>query len=230
MAAVTLTTLIARARQRADMPVAGFVADDANGIYAWINEGVQKLQELLVKAYGSEFVETSTTFNTVAGTTDYNLPADMLAFYGIDLSIGGLEFALLPYEQGERNLYKNQSALGSIRARPRYKLSGKATGVIRLLPAPDGAYTARIWYAPSATLLTTGADTVNFPNGWERYVVVYAAIQMLMKEESDVRELRTELNKMEQELEEISQRRDADRPHHAVDVETVELDDPARYF
>ena len=91
MAAVTLNSLIARARQRADMPVAGFVADDANGIYAWINEGVQKLQELLVKAYGEEFVETSTTFNTVAGTTDYNLPTDMLAFYGIDMTVGGLE-------------------------------------------------------------------------------------------------------------------------------------------
>lgn len=230
MAAVTLTTLIARARQRADMPVAGFVADDASGIYAWINEGVQKLQELLVKAYGSEFRETSTTFSTVAGTTDYNLPTDMLVFYGIDMAIAGLDFALQPYTRGERNLYKNQAALSTWRQRPAYKLSGMATGVIRLLPAPDGVYTCRLWYAPSATLLTTGTDAVNFPNGWERYVVVYTAIQMLMKEESDVRELRIELDKMEDELREIAERRNADQPHHSTDVEAVEMDDPAFYF
>jgi hypothetical protein len=230
MAAVSLTNLIARSRQRADMPVAGFIADDANGIYAFINEGVQKLQELLVKAYGGEFLETSTTFSTVAGTTDYNLPTDMLAFYGIDMAMGGAEFALLPYSRGERNLFKNQSVIGSWRSRPRYKLSGKATGVVRLLPAPDGVYTCRIWYAPSATLLTAGTDTVNFPNGWERYVVVYAAIQMLMKEESDTRELRIELDKMEDELREIAERRNADQPAHATDVESVEIDDPARYF
>lgn len=230
MAAVTLTTLRARARQRADMPVAGFVADDATGIDAWINEGVQKLQELLVKAYGEEFVETSTTFVTSNGVTDYNLPTDMLAFYGIEMTVGGLDFALLPFERGERSLWKNQSALGSWRQRPRYKLSGKAPGVVRLYPAPDGAYTCKIWYAPSATPLVNGADEVNFPNGWERYVVIYTAIQMLMKEESDVRELRGELEKMEKELEEIAQRRNADQPHHAVDVETVEQDDPLRYF
>lgn len=230
MAAVTLETLRARTRQRADMPVAGFVADDGTGIDAWINEGGQKLWELLVKAYGEEFLEASTPFTTTSGVTDYNLPADMLAFYGIDLTIGGLEFALLPYTRGERNLWKNQSALGSWRQRPRYKLSGMATGVVRLLPAPDGAYAARIWYAPSWPLMLDVADTVNVPNGWERYIVVYAAIQMLLKEESDVRELRVELDKMEKELEEVAQRRNADQPHHAVDVESVEMDDPLRYF
>jgi hypothetical protein len=226
MAAVTLTTLIARARQRADMPVAGFIADDATGIYAFINEGVQKLHELLVKAYGSQFKETTSAFVTVNGTTDYNLPDDLLAFYGVELTIAGGKITLLPYPNAERSLYRNQQA-GS---KPRYKLVGMAPGVLRLLPAPNGVFAGLISYAPSATLLTAGADTVNFPNGWEKFVVCYAAIQMLMKEESDVSELRTELDAMTRELEEIALRRDADMPHSAVDVESVEADDPIGYF
>lgn len=230
MAAVSLTTLRARARERADMPVAGFVADSATSLDAWINEGVQKLQELLVKAYGEQFVEASTTFATVAGTTGYNLPTDMLAFYGISLNIGGVEVQLRPFNRAERALHKNVSTFGSWQFRPYYRLKGMATGQIELMPAPDGAYTATVLYAPSATLLVNAGDTVNFPNGWERYVVGYAATQMKMKEESDTRDLRIELDKMEKELEEVAQRRNADQPHSVVDVESVEMDSPLNYF
>jgi hypothetical protein len=53
---------------------------------------------------------------------------------------------------------------------------------------------------------------------------------MVMKEESDPRALQGELAKMEQELEEIAARRNADQPHSVVDIETVEDDNPLRYF
>ncbi len=229
MAAVTLTTLIARARERADMPVAGFIADSATSIYAFINEGVQKLQELLVKAYGEQFLETTSTFNTVSGTTDVALPTDLLAFYGIELTIGGVTFTLRPYTNVERNLQANQ-LLNFVGQAPRYKLVGMSPGAVRLLPAPSGVFPGVIRYAPSATLLTTGSDTVNFPNGWERYVVCYTAIQMLAKEESDTRVLQAMLDKMEFELMEIAQRRNADQPHSVSDVESVDDENPTNYF
>ncbi len=229
MAAVTLATLRSRARSRADMLIAGFVPDSAVGIDAWINEGNQKVQEMLVKAYGEGFLESTSTFNTVAGTTDYSLPTDLLAFYGIELTIGGVKFALRPYNRTERNLQANALATYAGQ-RPKYKLVGMAPGVVRLLPAPAAIYAASVIYAPSATLLVNASDSVNLPNGWEKYIVVYTAIQMLMKEESDVRELRTELMKMEQELEEIAQRRNADQPHSAIDIEGVEDDSPLNYF
>lgn len=210
------------------MPVAGFVADSATGIDAWINEGVQILHELLVKAYGEGFIESVSTFNTVAGTTDYNLPTDLLAFFGIDLSIGGMKFVLRPFNRAETGIHENQTASG-LGLKPRYRLVGMAPGVIRLLPAPDGVYAARLRYAPSAALLTNGTD-VNFPNGWERFVVLYTAIQMLAKEESDTRVLQGMLDKMEFELAEIAQRRNADQPHSVVDIESVGDDNPSDYF
>jgi hypothetical protein len=42
----------------------GFVADDATGIDAWINEGVQMFHEKLVAAYGSKYLAKSTTLLT----------------------------------------------------------------------------------------------------------------------------------------------------------------------
>lgn len=229
MAAVTLTTLRTRARERADMPVAGFIQDTATSIDAFINEGVQKLQELLVKAYGESFVETVATFNTVAGTTDYNLPTDMLAFYGADITIGGIKFTLLPYNNAERNIRANQ-LIDYAGQTPRYRLVGMAPGVIRFAPAPSAVYAVRVQYAPSATLLVNTSDAVNFPNGWERYVVVYAAIQMKLKQEDDVRPLAALLDAMETELRDIAQRRNADQPHSVVDIESVDEDSPINYF
>lgn len=232
MAAVTLATLRTRARERADMPIPGFVPDTGTGIDAWINEGVQKLWELLIKAYGQQFVETTSAFVTVAGVTDVPLPADFLVLYGVDLKIGTVSFALTRYNHSERNLYKNMLALAPAwRQRPRYSLSGMGSnGILRLLPAPDGGYQGSILYAPVAPLVSLVTDTVDFPNGWERFVVVYTAIQMRMKEETDTRELRIELSKMEAELEEIASRRDANQPHSVVDAESIENDSPLNYF
>jgi hypothetical protein len=230
--AVTLNDLRTRVRERADMPVSGFITNTRLSIDAWINEGVQKLWELLIKAYGQAFVEKSATFTTVAGSTDVALPSDFFILYGVDLAIGNVFFSLMQFNHTERNLYRNMLALAPAwRQRPRYRLSGMGTtGILKLLPAPDGAYTGTLWYAPAATLLVNGTDALLVPNGWERFVVLYAAMQCLMKEESSTREYRIELDKMEAELSEIAARRNADLPHSVVDSETVENDSPLNYF
>lgn len=229
MAAVTLETLRARARSRADMPVAGFIADDANGIDAWINEGHQKLHELLIKAYGEEYLEKSAAFNTVAGQSDVDLPADFMTLYGVDLTIGGIVMTLSPYNRAERNIHRNAVVVPYL-GKPRYKLSGMQTsGKLRLLPAPEGAYAGTFWYAPVATLLVNTTDAVNYPNGWERYIVCYTAIQMKKKQEDDTRALEGELDKMEGELVEIAQRRNADQPHQITDIDSVDAESPLLY-
>lgn len=222
MAAVSLTTLVARVRERADMPVAGFIADSATGLYGFINEGVQKLHEKLVDAMGEEYVSASTTFTTAAATSDYALPTSgggFLKLYGVDLDVGGVIRTLRPYMRAERNAYRDdQLGLGRI---PRYLLTG---GYLRLLPIPAAGLTGTIWYAPGIALLTTGADTVNFPNGLERYVVLYAAIQALLKEESSVTGLMQMLEKEEAEIEKFKQMRDLAHPKQVVDMDVVDYE------
>lgn len=226
MTAVTLATLRTRARERADMPVAGFVPDSATGIDAWINEGVQRLHEKLVEAYASDYIVSSSNF-TCTGVDTVALPAGFYKLLGVDLnSSDGTVVTLQPFPRGMRNVYKNSFNDG-LGYTTRFKLSGTN---LMLQPAPNAGMTGVIWYAPIATVLVNTNDTVDFPNGWERYVVLYTAIQMKMKQESDTRDLRFELEKMESELKEIADRRDLSAPSHAVDVDQVMASDWRRWL
>lgn len=218
MTAVSLTTLRARVRERADMPIAGFVADSATSLDAWINEGVQQLHEKLIEAYGSDYKETSASYTTT-GTDNVPLPADFFKLLGVDMNLAQGVATLSAFNRAERNAFRNATV--SYRSLPCYKLSGNN---LRLLPAPATGTTGTIWYAPVATLLVNAGDTVDFPNGWERYVVLYAAIQALMKEESSVHDLRIELASMEAKLQSIIENRDAGQPMHAADVDLVNID------
>ena len=199
------------------MPVAGFIADSATSIDAFINEGVQRLHEKLVEAYGEEYVSSSGSLTLTGSASDVALPTDFLKLYGVDLSSGGSTRTLRPFMRAERNAYRHASP--SWETIPRYSLVG---AYIRFLPIP-AAGTATIYYAPTVALLANAGDTVNFPNGWERYVVLYAAIQCLAKEESDTRDLRMELENLERDLDTIKENRDAAFPRQVVDLDVADL-------
>ena len=217
MTAVTLATLRTRARERADMPAAGFIPDSATGIDAFINEGVQRLHEKLCEAFSSNYTQSSSAF-TVTGET-VALPASFYKLLGVDLNLSdGTKATLQRFERGMRNVYRNAMVVPDSVC-THYELAGPN---LRLLPTPANGTTGTIWFLPIATVLVNTSDTVDFPNGWERYVVLYTAIQMKLKQESDVRDLRYELEKMEAELQAIADRRDLASPAHAVDMDLVE--------
>lgn len=224
MAAVTLATLIARARERADMVGSTFVSDEA--FTDFISEGWQILWEKLIAAYASDYAEKQATINLVGGQSDYTLPADFFKLYGVDWNNGGMVavVSLEPYNRAERNTYRNANiALSAPYVVPRYKLGQSADGasqVIRLLPdSATGSLT--IFYAPVATLLADDADTIDVLNGWERYIVIYAAIQALLKEESSTTALMAEREKMEEQLKEMAENRDIGTPLANVDVDNI---------
>jgi len=224
MGAVSLATLRARARERADMVGSSFVADTATSLDAWLNEGAQILHDKLVEAYGSEYLEKSTTATTTTAT-DYALPSDFYKLLGVDLLVQGATVTLQPYMRPERNFRSSQ--LLAYNYLPRYLLTGSN---LRLTPAPQSGQTLTIWYVPPLQVLQNGSgstyinlltntnDTINFPNGWERYVVLYAAIQAMLKEESDVRALQGELAKMDMQLDEIIENRNVSEPMQATDI------------
>lgn len=220
MASVTLTTLIARVRERADMVGSSFIADSATGLYAWINEANAKLHGMLVDALGEEYISSSATLTTVAGTSDYAVPSGFYKLYGVGLPYQGEMRSLERYVRAERNVYRNQQT-GGVLDIPRYSLIGTN---IRLYPTPQTVMVGEILYAPEATLLTAGADTVSYPNGWERFIVIDAAIQCLAKEESDVRTLAAERAAIVREIELAKESRDLATPMRVV--ETDKLDYP----
>lgn len=231
MAAVTLAQLRKRARELADMVGSTFVLDTADSVDAWINEGAQKLHDKLVQAYGEDYVEKSAVLTTVANQTDYALPADFYQLLGVELPFGGKMKPLKRYNRAERNAFANQPVTLSRFNIPRYKLS---KGVIRLLPAPGGVLAGAIWYSPLLqvtkanssiiNLLVDADDSVDFPAGWERFVNIYAAIKMKLKQEDDVSALRQDLKKEEDDLAVLIDNRDASEPVQAVDLDTSDYD------
>lgn len=224
MTAFSLTTLRARVREKADMPSTQFVTDTATSIDAFINEGIQKLHDKLIEAYDSDYVEKSVAF-TYVPNVDLSLPVDFYKLLGVDLNYGAGVVSLDKYNRRERNSFKNFSALGLYGPMPAYKLTSvggiAGTGALRFLPQPSAGATGVIWYSPQATTLTAGADTVNVPGGWERYVVAYAAMCCLDKEESDSSAMVRLLADMDDEFKAIINNRDAGQPTQSVDVDNV---------
>jgi hypothetical protein len=223
MAVTSLTTLLDRVRERADMVGSAFVADAATGLYAWVNEANAKLHGMLVEALGEEYVSSSSVLTTVAGTSDYALPATFYKLYGVDISYGSNTISLEPYMRAERNHFRNANINSAGREYgfnvPRYSLVGSQ---LRLYPIPQSVLTGAILFAPEATLLTAGADTVSYPNGWERFIVLDAAIQALLKEESSITALVNERATVIQEIERAKESRDLAHPKRVVDVNSTD--------
>lgn len=217
MASVTLTVLRTRTRERADMVGSSFVADSATGLDAWINEANQKLHQMLVDALGEGYVSSSGAFTTVAGQSDYGLPVGFYKLYGVDLTIGGTIYDLEQYMRQERNVYRNTNTAGWYV--PRYSLVGSN---LRLYPTPAGALSGTIYYAPEATVLVNTTDAVNYPNGWERFIVIDAAIQALNKEESSTSALVAERASIIKEIESTKEQRDLSTPKRIVDVKLAD--------
>jgi hypothetical protein len=227
MATVLVSALTARIRERCDMVGSTFVTDAATSLWAWVNEANQKLHGMLVEALGEEYVSSSAAITIVAGTTDYAVPTGLFKLYGIDATISGYTQSLRQYQRRERNLYKNANS-GGIGGLTRYGLEVPHYSLvgsnIRLLPAPTSVFTCTVLYAPEATVLTAGTDTVNYPNGWERFIVIDAAIQCLAKEESDVRTLVAERDAIVKEIALAKEQRDLSMNHRVIELETLDVD------
>lgn len=215
MASVTLTTLLTRVRERADMAGSSFVADAR--LADWINEANQRLYGMVVDALGEEYYSSSQSFTTVAEQADYALPSGFYKLLGVDLDYHGVMRALKRYERPERNTFRELRP----EALPRYALVGSN---LRLYPAPTGGLSGAILYVPECATLVNAGDTVSYPNGWEKFIVIDAAVQALLKEESDVRALVAERGRIEQEIRDAKEARDMATPKRVIDTTLSELD------
>jgi len=230
MATVLLSTLISDARSSADMPVDGFVTDAE--VTRWVNEGLQQLHRFLVDAFETEYAFKTEAVSFVTGTEEYALPEDFYRLYGIDLNLAGRYYALQPYTFAERNRFRNSTGPSALwynvrnRLMPRYAIIRSASDVpaLRVLPSNFDA-TGTILYAPTVVTLVDGSDGVDLPDGWERYASTYAAIRMLMKEESSTTELQKLIDRWDRELVELRDTRDAAFPKKVVDMDRVNFDE-----
>ena len=215
MASVTLQEFRERARERADMENSRFISDAELNRY--INASIQELYDLLIASRGENYYVSSYSFTTSTNTDTYALPSGMLKLLGVDYVRGvNSAYSLKSFKWQERNRYREPYYLNdSINLQ--YQIRGNN---LVFMPMPQGNQQIKVWYIPAATLLTQNTDSFDGINGWEEYVVIDAAIKMLVKEESDTSELMMAKEAMRQRVLQASSARDSNEPARVVDVES----------
>jgi hypothetical protein len=217
---VTLLELRTGARQRADQENSDFVTDAELDTY--INSEIAELKDLLIGAYDSDYDVQTVSFSTTANTASYALPngtnySAAPAFYklrGVDVKLDGTNWlSLQPFNFNERN--KNLDSGWGISADLRYRLVGSN---IMFTPVPSDAHEVKLWYIPVATKLSADSDTLSDLNQYSEYVMVGAALKMIVKEEGDASALASLKLDLRTRIVNMAQNRDAGQPESVSDI------------
>lgn len=177
MATVTLAQMATRVRQTADLEVdGGFIsAAELNG---HINRACWALDDMLHATWEGYFTK-EVAVNLSGGS--HLLPTDFYKLVGVDVkNVGGYWFTLQPFAESSRAAMRNRAsgpAEGTF-----YQVR---SGTLVLLPALAETVQAMIVYYPQMPALVLDTDTRNYPNGWEQWAVLQAAMLCLAKEERD---------------------------------------------
>lgn len=168
--AVTLAQLITRIRQRTDTEESEFVTDAE--ITQLINTSYKELYGLLVRAslHRAEEVETVAT----NGAASYALPADFFSLIGVYRTYDQDKVPLDRFPDKFRPGARTGDAT-------MYRVVGND---LVLYPKPSsGSYD--VVYIPLPTELEVAADELDGVLGWEEFVVLDCAINVLEKEGSN---------------------------------------------
>lgn len=214
----TLSQLRAMARELADMetgaPTTAFV--DNTELNARVNEGCKRLYNLLIRARGQPFYSKTSNISTVSGTAAYALPADFYLLNGVIADDGTSYYALPVWMPLEKAWLKTTEGSGGGNSVYDLKYRLLANN-IEIRPKPGAVFTLELSYVPTFTELAVDADTFDGINGWEKLAALYAAIDMLNKEESDSSKLSMERDRLEMEVFQLAGARDTGAPEEIQD-------------
>ena len=180
---VTLSTLIARVRQRSNLEgAAAFVTDPE--IIDHINQGICEWHDLVrLTTWGGQFYRSQAVVVTTAGQSSYSLPATFASMLSVDCALtgGNLVGNVYPYPEEDRNRFRSFPGAGSLLpGQPMYYQI--QAGNIAFIPVPLGGYTVTLNFVPTAQILVSGTDVLDTFNGWEEFIVLDAAIKCLVKD------------------------------------------------
>lgn len=188
-------------------------------VLRYINQGGAELWDLILMAMGRTFGRASspwtitTTADTIAYTTGY--PSTFLELLSVRLDGPGGEM-LRPLESAEEAWNREDDATGSTPMF--YEL---VPGGIRLFPQHDADLSVVVEYVTAFTdLADSSGSTFDGFNGWEDYLVIYAAREMMIKEgEVEMaRLLGEDKSAIARRVASRAQSRDAYRPKRVRDV------------
>jgi hypothetical protein len=221
---VTLAQLRADAQSHADMASSQFVstAEWLN----FINSSYFELYDILVQKYGNNYYVATPATISLDGTNDlFALPVDFYKLLGVDLQVAGAQangwLTLRPFNFADRNrfVYPNVQVTFGLMSNLHYRLNGDK---LWFTPRPAAGQTVRVWYIPRLVALVNDTDVVDGVSGWEHYIVIGAAIQALLKEESDTSALERERAELVRRIESAAENRDAGSPATVSDTQRTD--------
>ncbi len=173
MASVSRTNLRLRARQRADMEGSTFVADTELDVY--LSTAYAKMVDIILREGAEERLLTYVDLTSAS----YALPAGFYRAHGLDLSLGDGTFtALKHFNWAERNRYRDTTV-------PRWRIIGSTLTFSPSTATPS----VRLWYIADASIIGdgTGGTVASYDvySGWDEFIVLDAALQMVIKEDRD---------------------------------------------
>lgn len=185
---VTLATLRDRALNAADMTSSGFPVEAL--VNDDINDGLAELHDLLA---AHEYYRSTHPLTLAVGTEEYALPADFYKAARVWELSSGRRYVVDRFNLSQLN-------------------GATTTG-------PRSAGSAEIWYAPQLTRLTKDDDQVSLvmPTGWDVFAALHAAVQLLIREESDPQALMAERERARQRILASLEPRDAGIPDEIED-------------
>jgi len=208
------STLIEQARQRADQVGSQFVSDSE--ALGYLQLAYQNFYDELVQSNNTYYLSTF-NITLINNQQDYNLPTDFYKLLGVDLINNvGSPITLRPFQFVERNRYK-YAGLTTI-AGPVYRYNLLADK-IRFTPIP-GSGEIKLYYTPLAVVpLQPSSDVKTI--GFDEFMILFVALKMLAKEESDTSLIAAELQAQRVRVQTMVADQDSSFPKVVVDVDTI---------
>lgn len=200
MAFKTLAQLREMVRQRADVENGGKHVDDAE-VDTYINAAVEHCHSMLVDGTDGTLFAKNASGLTKLGTNSYQLPSDFSQLVSLDVKSGG---TYLRSNQADPQDYA-QLTLNAYGGSNHYHHllrwnTAQGRGELFIFPAPTNTIDIAVQYIPEPPVLAADSDTLNWPTFWYQWVVLDAAIQISIKEESDPSALMAEREKTEKRV------------------------------
>jgi hypothetical protein len=155
----------------------------------WINESIQDFRLKLSNEDVEAFMTTATgtlTAGVVSGTAHGSVvyPDSAYALYGLDITVDGRLVNVPPMSFAERNDHQCGTTKTGVPAGFHITNIGAestttvGSGTIILAPAPDQAYSYRLWYLPVWTDLSDDTHVFNTVGGGDRWVVLDTCVKV----------------------------------------------------
>lgn len=215
--APTLSLLEAEARKRAD--VESFDArHPSSDVRRYLNQGGTELRDIIIDVRGRSHFRKfpGHTIVTDGVNTRFALPTDFLRL--ISARVAGSGGYTLSNFTTEEEPELRDPGLSGCSSPTHYDYQ---PGYLEILPLPTAGVTIVVDYIPLYTDLVNDDDTLSEAfNGWEEYVIVFAARCIAVKDElwELKRALDAELARLTARIQKLAAGRDAFRAERVKDV------------